>query len=216
MTETLPSSLPAGTPDVIPASALQESGAFTSPATAVETHAGTEAAGGEHHAEATLLGQGAEFYVYVSMAIFFILAIWLGKLPQRITGALDDRIAGVKRQLDEAKAVRAEAEALLADANQRRDAATKDAEAIVARAHSEAAELLANSEKTAAQTIERRTAAAEAKISAAERAAETELRADVARRVTAAAATLIAAKADETLQARLTDEAIAGLERRLH
>jgi F-type H+-transporting ATPase subunit b len=65
-------------------------------------------------------------------------------------------------------------------------------------------------------TIERRTAAAESKIVAAERAAQAELRADVARRVTAAAATLIAAKSDKALQGRLTDDAIAGLESRLH
>ncbi len=180
-----------------------------------ETTATTEAHGGEH-AEPVLLGLGAESWVYVSVSIFLILAVVLGKLPQRIVGALDDRIAGVKRQLDEARAVRAEAEALLADANRRRDAATRDAEAIVARARTEAAELVAESQAAAALTIERRTAAAEAKIAAAERAAEAELRADVARRVTAAAATLISANADKALQAKLTDEAIAGLERRLH
>ncbi len=170
----------------------------------------------EHPPEALLLGQNAEFWVYVSMAIFFILAIWLGKLPSRITGALDDRIAAVKRQLDEARNLRAEAEALLADANARREAAGKDAEAIIARARSEASELLAESQKAAALTIERRTAAAEAKIAAAERAAEVDLRAEVARRVTAAAATLIAANTGKALQDRLTDDAIAGLERRLH
>lgn len=181
-----------------------------------ELHAGTEVAGGEHHAEPTLMGQGAEFWVYVSMAFFFAGAIIIGKLPSRIAGALDARILAVKRQLDEAKAVRAEAEALLADANARREAAVKDAEAIRARAHAEAAALVAESEKTAALTIERRTAAAEAKIAAAERSAEAELRADVAKRVTAAAAAIIAAKADAGVQARLTDDAIAGLERRLH
>jgi F-type H+-transporting ATPase subunit b len=183
-------------------------------ATAAETHAGTEAAG--HHEEALLFGMGAEGWVSVSMFIFFALAIFVGKLPQRIAGALDDRIAGVKRQLEEAKAIRADAEALLIEAGRARDAASRDAAAIVARAEAEAAELVATSQRNAALTIERRTAAAEAKIAAAERAAEAELRADVARRVTAAAATLIAAKADKTLQARLTDDAIAGLERRLH
>jgi F-type H+-transporting ATPase subunit b len=186
------------------------------PAAAADVHAGTAVAGGEHHAEATLLGLGAETWVYVSVLIFILLAIFVGKLPSVIAKALDDRIAGVKRQLDEAKAIRAEAEALLADANLRRDAATKDAEAIVARARAEAAELVTTSEKAATQTIERRSAAAIAKIAAAERAAEAELRADVARRVTAAAATLIAANTDKKLAAKLADDAIAGLERRLH
>lgn len=178
-------------------------------------HAGT-AAPGEHHAEPLLLGLGAEDWVYVSVFIFFALAIIIGKLPQRIAGALDARIAAVKRQLGEASAVRAEAEALLAAAKQRQEAATRDAEAIVARAHAEAAEVAAASEKAASDTIARRTAAADAKIAAAARAAEAELRAEVARRVTNAAATIIAANTDAALQAKLTDDAIAGLERRLH
>jgi F-type H+-transporting ATPase subunit b len=179
----------------------------------IETEAMTAEQG--HHEGPLLLGMGAEQWVSVSMLIFFTLAIILGKVPQKIAAALDDRIAGVKRQLGEAQAIRAEAEALLADAGKARDAATLDAAAIVARAESEAAELVNASRRAAELTIERRTVAAEAKIAAAERAAEADLRADVARRVTAAAGALIAAHADTVLQARLTDEAIAGLERRL-
>jgi F-type H+-transporting ATPase subunit b len=191
--------------------------AFGDPLPVGQTSATTAVAAGEpHEAEATLLGLGPETWVYVSMTIFFALAIIVGKLPARIAGALDARIASVKRQLDEARAIRAEAEALLVEANRAREAAGRDAQAIVARAHAEAAELVAESETAAAQTIERRTAAAQAKIVAAERAAEAELRADVARRVTAAATAIIAAKADAGLQSRLTDDAIIGLERRLH
>ncbi len=181
-----------------------------------ELHAGTTAEGGEHHAEPELLGLGAESWVYVSVFIFFVLAVVIGKLPQRIAAGLDARIALVKRQLGDASAIRAEAEALLAGARLRQEAASRDAEAIVARAHAEAAEVAAAGEKAASETIVRRTVAAEAKIAAATRAAEAELRAEVARRVTAAAATIIAANADAALQARLTDEAIAGLDRRLH
>jgi F-type H+-transporting ATPase subunit b len=190
--------------------------AFGDPLPATETSATTAVATGEAHEEATLMGLGPETWVYVSMTIFFALAIIVGKLPARIAGALDARIAAVRRQLDEARNIRAEAEALLVDANRAREAAGRDADAIIARAHAEAAELVAESETAAALTIERRTAAAEAKIAAAERAAEAELRADVARRVTAAARSIIAGKADAGLQSRLTDDAIAGLERRLH
>ncbi len=200
--------------DVVSSPAVAQAEGFADPGLAPQAH--TEVAGEAHHAEETLLGLGAETYVYISISIFFFLAIVLGKLPARIAAALDDRIAGVKRQLDEAKTIRTEAEALLADANARRDAATKDAEAIVSRAKAEAAELVAESEAAAAMTIERRTAAAEAKIAAAERSAEAELRAEVAKRVTAAAGALIAANADKALQAKLTDDAIAGLERQLH
>ncbi len=179
-----------------------------------ENTAHTEVPGG-HEVEPPFL-QNPETWVYFSILTFLLLAVFVGKLPQRITQALDDRIAGVRRQLDEAKAIRAEAEALLRGAEASRAAAVRDAEAIVTRAQAEARELIAETEAAARLTIERRTTAAEAKIAGSERAAEGDLRAEVARRVTAAAAALIAAKADAGVQARLADDAIAGLERRLH
>jgi F-type H+-transporting ATPase subunit b len=183
---------------------------------AEETTAGTVAPAGEAHAEPTLLGQGGEFFVYVSVTIFIVLAVWLGKLPSRITGALDERIAGVKKQLDEAAALRAEAEALLNEAKAKTAAAEAEATAIRARAQAEASDLVKASEAAASDAITRRTAAAQARIAAAERAATAELKADVARQVTQAAAAIIAARADKELLSRLTDDAIAGLDRRLH
>ncbi len=196
------------------APSLEMPGAFGAPPLeGAELIASTEEA---PHSEAALLGLEAESWVYISVAIFFVLAIVVGKLPARIAAALDSRILAVRRQLDEARALRAEAEALLADARARSDAATKDAAAMVARAEAEAAEVLRTSEQAAAETIARRTAAAEARIAASERSAESELKAEVARRVTAAAATLIATKGDRTMQDRLTEDAIAGLDRRLH
>jgi F-type H+-transporting ATPase subunit b len=180
-----------------------------------ETVAETAVAEG-HHAELTLFGLGAEAWVYTSVAIFLVLAVVLAKLPSRITGALDERIAAVKKQLAEAADLRAEAEALLADANRARAAAEADAAAIRARAEAEASQLVAGAETAAAETIARRTAAATAKIAAAERAASAELRAEVANQVLAAASRLIAERADAGVQARLTDDAIAGLERKLH
>ncbi len=194
--------------------ALEMPGAFG--AAPVEGSEMLTMAEGAAHAEATLLGLPAETWVYISVSIFFVLAIVLFKAPKLIADALDARITAVKRQLDEAKALRGEAEALLADAKAKADAANRDAEAILARARTEAQTLVAESEKTAAETIARRTAAAEAKISAAERGAEAELRAELARRVTAAAASVIAGKADKAMRDRLTDDAIAGLDRRLH
>jgi F-type H+-transporting ATPase subunit b len=173
-------------------------------------------ADGQAHAEDSLLGLGAETWVYISVAIFFVLAIVIFKAPKLIADALDARISAVRRQLDEAKSLRNEAEALLADARAKAEAANRDAEAIVARARVEAQSIVAESEKAAAETIARRTAAAEAKIAAAERTAEAELRAELARRVTTAAASLIESKADKVMRDRLTEEAIAGLDRRLH
>lgn len=181
-----------------------------------ETTATTSAAGSPAGHEATSFWSDPETWVYIPIAIFLVLAVVVGKLPQRITAALDARIAGVRRQLEEARQLRAEAEALLNGARASQAAAARDAEAIIARARTEAQQLVADAEAAATQTIARRTTAAEAKIGAAERAAETELRAEVARKVTAAAAALIAAKSDDKVQEKLADDAIAGLERRLH
>lgn len=172
--------------------------------------------GAAHHAEPTLLGLGAEQWVYTGVAIFIVLAVVVGKVPSLIAKALDDRIASVKKQLDEAAALRGEAEALLAEAKAKTAAAEAEAAAIRARAEAEATALVTASEAAASDAITRRTAAAEARIAAAERAAVADLKADVARQVTEAAAAIIKAKADKDLMTRLTDEAITGLDRRLH
>ena len=179
------------------------------------TTAATVAEGG-HHEEATLLGVGAEGWVYTGVAIFLVLAVVIGKVPSLIAKALDDRIAGVRKQLDEAASLRAEAEKLLAQAQAAKAAAESEAAAIRARAQAEATELVKASEAAASEAIARRTAAAASRIAAAERTATAELKAEVAAQVTRAAAAIIAARADQDLKTRLTDEAIAGLDRRLH
>ncbi|WP_353216432.1 hypothetical protein [Sandarakinorhabdus sp.] len=176
----------------------------------------TAANGGEPHVEPVLLGLDAEGWVYVGVAIFIVLAVVVGKVPTLIATALDGRIASVKKQLDEAAGLRAEAEVLLADAKARQAAAAADAAAIRARAETEAAELVAASQLAASEAIARRSTAAEARIAAAERAAAAELKAEVAAQVTRAAAAIIAARSDQDLRTRLTEEAIAGLDRRLH
>jgi F-type H+-transporting ATPase subunit b len=181
-----------------------------------QVHTAETQADGGHHAEQTLLGVGAEGWVYTGVAIFIVLAVVVFKAPSLIAKALDDRIAGVKKQLDEAAVLRAEAEKLLADAKAAKAAAESEAAAIRARAQTEAADLVKASEAAASDAIARRTAAAASRIAAAERTATVELKAEVAAQVTKAAAAIIAARADKELQTRLTDEAIAGLDRRLH
>ncbi|WP_197042183.1 F0F1 ATP synthase subunit B family protein [Sandarakinorhabdus oryzae] len=177
------------------------------------TTAGTVAEGG-HHEEATLLGVDAEGWVYTGVAIFIVLAVVVLKAPALIAKALDDRIAGVKKQLDEAANLRSEAEALLGQAQAAKAAAEAEAAAIRRQAEVEAAELVKASEIAASEAIARRTAAAQSRIEAAERTATAELKAEVAAQVTKAASAIIAARADKDLQARLTDEAIANI--RLH
>jgi F-type H+-transporting ATPase subunit b len=169
------------------------------------TNALTLAEGGAHghEAEATLLGLGPEGWVYVGLTIFFLLAIFVAKAPNKIVEALDARIAETVKELDEARALRAEAEALLADAKAKQAQGTKDAEAIVAQAKVEAAEMVSALEASTTELIGRRKKMAEDKIAAAERSAIAELRMQAAAAATAAAANLIAqthgAEADKAM-----------------
>jgi len=175
------------------------------------TSAGTVSAG--HEVEPTLLGLGAETYVYISVLIFLLLAVFVGKLPQRITQALDGRIAEAKRALEDAKSIRAEAEALLAGAKRQQAAAASDAEAILARAQTEADQLLTDAQAGADATITRRTRMAEDKIAAAHRGAEADLRAQAVELATAQARRALVERADAGVQAKLADAAIADLGR---
>lgn len=168
-----------------------------------------------YHAEAQLLGMGAETWVYISVAIFLLLAVFVGKLPHRIGAGLDAYISGVKRQLTEAAAIRAEAEALLAETQRKAAAAATDAAAILDRARSEAEQLVAHAKAGMVATIDRRKALAETRIDVAGRAAEAEIRSHaVTLAVDAARAELVRRAPDEAT--RLTGASISELERRLH
>lgn len=179
--------------------------------------AGTQANGAVEargHLEGpTLLGLGAEGWVYVGLTIFLLLAIFVAKAPKRITDTLDQRIADTRRQLDEAKAIRAEAEALLAQAKARDAASAGDAAAIIAQAETEAAAMLTKAEADLTDLIARRRQMAEDQIAAAERGAVAEVRARAADAAARAAAAIIAERHGAEADRALIDRTIAGLGR---
>jgi len=178
-----------------------------------ETHANTEVPGSVHAEDhgPELLGLSAEGWVYVGLSIFFLLAIFVAKAPQKIAAALDARIAETRRTLDEAKAIRAEAEALLAKAKAQSDASAGDAAAIIAHAEAEAKTLIANAEVHATELTARRAKMAEDKIAAAERQAIADVRARAANAAATVAAQVIAATHDASADRALVDGAIARL-----
>jgi F-type H+-transporting ATPase subunit b len=159
----------------------------------------------------TLLGFDAEQWVYTGLLIFILLAIFVAKAPKRIAEILDARIAETKRQLDEAKAVRAEAEQLLAEANKRHAESADHAAKILAHAEVEAQAIVADAEKHAGDLVERRGRMAEDKIAAEERAAVHQVRAAAADAAAQAAARLIEQRHDAASDARLIDAAVSGL-----
>lgn len=182
---------------------------------AVTTALSEEEAGHGGGPDVKWLGLDATGWVSVAMLILIGIMIWKG-VPRLIGRALDNRVAKIKADLDEAQRLRAEAEALLADYQRKQAEATRDAEDILAHARTEADLLISEAKANAEALVARRTRMAEDKIAAAERAAADELRERATALATEAARRLIAQQTDAAQQARLTDQAIGELDRRLH
>lgn len=166
--------------------------------------------GSVEHVEPELFGLAPFQIVAVAMTVLILIAIWK-KVPGAIAGGLDNKIAAIKRQLDEAKTLRAEAEALRDEYRRKIAGAEKDAEAMLANAQREADAILAKAEDDSKAMVERRKRMAEDKIAAAEREAVEDVRARAASAAAAAARKLIAEKHDAEADRKLADELIAGI-----
>lgn len=177
------------------------------PAAAHEaTHASVE-----HHAEPMFLGFAPPVAVVSSsMIVLLAIALWKG-LPKMLTKGLDGSIAEIKTQLEEAKSLRAEAEALRKEYADKIAGAEKDAVAMLDHARHEADAIVAKAEQDTAEVIARREKMAHEKIAAAELAAVTDLRNQAAAAAAAAAGKLITANHSASADRALVDQAIAGL-----
>jgi F-type H+-transporting ATPase subunit b len=175
------------------------------------TSAGTEAhGGGAPHADPSAFGFDATMLVALAMLVVIGIAVWK-KVPAMVAGMLDKRIGEIRNQLDEARQLRVEAEALKAEYEAKAATASVEADAMRAHAHAEAAAIIAKADADAAALIVRRQKMAEDKISSAERSAIAEVRAKAANASAKAAAALIAAHHDSTIDKPLIDSAIARL-----
>jgi F-type H+-transporting ATPase subunit b len=149
-------------------------------------------------------------WVSISMAVLIAIFIWK-KVPQMITGGLDNKIAEIKTQLDEAKALRTEAETLRDEYAAKIADAEQDATAMLEGASQEADAILAKAEADSKAMVARRKQMAEDKIAAAERDAIEDVRNRAAAAAASASGALIAAKHDAKADKTLADEIIANL-----
>ncbi|MCR2834590.1 F0F1 ATP synthase subunit B family protein [Parerythrobacter lacustris] len=162
------------------------------------------------HAEPTAFF--LEPYQWVSVAMVVLIAVFIWKkVPGMITGGLDSKIAAIRAQLDEAKALRAEAEALRNEYQAKIAGAEQDAQAMMDNARREADAILVKAEADSSAMVERRKKMAEDKIAAAEREAIADVRATAVMAATKASRKLIAEKHDAGADKALADEVIAGL-----
>ncbi|MEP6867261.1 MAG: hypothetical protein ABJA20_01980 [Novosphingobium sp.] len=168
------------------------------------------AAGAHEAAEPVALGLTPPAWVALSMFVLVLVMLYL-KVPAMLTGMLDKGIGEIRQQLDEAKALRAEAEALRQEYASKIAGAEKDAAAMLDHARHEADAIVAKAEADTAAVISRREKMAQDKIAAAQLAAINDLRARAAGAATAAAASLIASGHGAGADKALVDEAISAI-----
>lgn len=187
---------------------------MANPAAEQELHATVEHDAGAYdgaHATPVAFGFiGPAAWVGLAMLVFIAILLWKG-VPKLITRGLDAKIAAIREQLDEAKALRAEAEALRAEYAAKVSNAEKDAAAMIEHAQDEAAAIVEKAQADTEALIARRKRMAEDKIAAAERGAVEELRVQAAAAATEAARALIAAKHGEDADRKFVDQTISAI-----
>ncbi len=160
------------------------------------------------------LFSNAEFWVAVAFVIFVGIIFWKGY--RRIVDGLDARAAGIKNELDEARTLREEAQALLATFQRKQRDALKEAEGIVEQAKEEAGRASVAANAALEEQIKRRTEMAMDKIARAETQALQDVRDTAVDVAVDAARTLIEKNLDKAKAASLVDESIEDLDKKLH
>jgi len=151
-----------------------------------------------------------ETWVAVGFVLVLALLLWKG-VPGMVGKMLDQRAAVIAAELEEAKRLRAEAAALLADYQKRAAGAEAEARSIVDAATAEAAQFQKEARAALEAQIARRAASAQDKIAQAEAHALNEIRGLAADAAVNAAQKLIVAKLDEKRASGMITDSIKGL-----
>ncbi|MEP2890759.1 F0F1 ATP synthase subunit B [Tateyamaria sp.] len=156
-----------------------------------------------------------DFIVLIAF-ILFIAVLFYFKVPSMISKMLDERSTGIQSELSEARALREEAQALLASYERKHKEVQAQADKIVAQAKVDAEAAAEQARADLATSIERRLATAEDQIESAQASAIKEVR-DTAASVAVAAARDVIAKQMTAADANsLVDDAIAQVDSKLH
>lgn len=156
-----------------------------------------------------------DFVVTIGFVVFIGILLYF-KVPALLGGMLDKRAESIKAELDEAKALREEAQSLLASYERKQKEVQEQAERIVASAKEEATNAAAAAKDEIAASITRRLAAAEEQIASAQSSAVKEVRDQAVAVAVGAAKDVMAKQMDAKSAGALIDESIAVVAERLH
>lgn len=156
-----------------------------------------------------------EFWVGVSFVVFVALLLYY-KVPAMVTKALDKRADEIRRELDEARKLKEEAQEILSDYQRRQQEAETEAEAIVVQAKREAEALKVETMKSLDESLARRVRMTEEKIARAEQQAVADVRNAAANVAVAAAEALIRKKLSGSAADSLVANSIAEVKSKLN
>ncbi|HKD56647.1 MAG TPA: F0F1 ATP synthase subunit B [Hyphomicrobiaceae bacterium] len=159
--------------------------------------------------------QMAEFWVAIAF-IAFVLVLLYYRVPALIAKSLDDRAEAIRKELDEARRLREEAQNLLADYQKKHRNVGQEADSILELARGEAEAFAQETRANLKDMLERRTRQAEDKIARAEAQAVDEVRAAAIELAVAAAEKILREKASGAGGISLIDQSIRELKGRLN
>jgi F-type H+-transporting ATPase subunit b len=153
---------------------------------------------------------------WVGLAFLLVVAVTFGKVKAAATSGLDARAAKIRTQIEEARKLREDAQALLAEYQRKQRDAMAEAEKIISAAKAEAARLKVQAEKDLEHALSRRKEQALQRIAQSEAQALTQVRNSAVDAALAAAEAVIAKSLDGAKRDALTEKAIGDLAGKLH
>ncbi len=117
----------------------------------------------------------SRLWVAIPVVLFIVFVLYKGALKS-LGAALDERSAKIAAELEEARRLREEAQALLASYQRKQKEAQAQADDIVKQARKDAEAMAATARANLKDRLERRAAMAEAKIASAEAQALTDVK----------------------------------------
>ncbi|AGI66377.1 ATP synthase B chain [Octadecabacter antarcticus 307] len=148
--------------------------------------------------------------------VIFVGVLIKYKIPAMLMGLLDKRAADIKSEIDEAKALREDAQTLLASYERKQRDVQVQADRIVENAKEEATRAGEQAKEDIKSSIVRRLAAAQDQIASAQASAIREVRNQAVKVAVAAAQDVIAKQTTAADADRMIDDAIAVVGAKLH
>jgi F-type H+-transporting ATPase subunit b len=149
------------------------------------------------------------FVIFIGILLYY-------RVPSRLAGLLDARAERIRADLDEARALREEAQSLLATYERRAREVQGQADEIVAAARAEAERAAESAKEDIRRSVDRRLRTAKEQIEAAENAAVREIKDRAVTVAVAAAAEVIRERMGAEQRDALIDSTIAQVETKLH